>query len=100
MNLEPTTEVNMTDRPVTKNPGTGPNEPLYTRAEFEVKVNEIVAARLTELGYTPRTQTHPPTVSSISEKGKEPEVVNLLLKEQNAAYHGELLEKAVTPKEI
>src|SRR2546425_5623682 len=100
MSLEPTTEVDMTDRPTAENLGTDLNEPLYAQAEFETRLSEALAAKLVELGYVPQTQTHPPTKPSVSEKGKEPEVVNPLLKEQNATHLSELVEKAGTPKEI
>src|SRR2546425_1087159 len=100
MSLEPTTEVDMTDRPTAENLGTDLNEPLYAQAEFETRLSEALAAKLVELGYAPQTQTHPPTKPSVSEKGKEQEVVNPLLKEQNATHLSELVEKAGTPKEI
>src|SRR3989441_12000306 len=100
MSLEPTTEFEMTDRPTAENLGTDLNEPLYAQAEFETRLSEALAAKLVELGYAPQTQTHPPTVPSVSEKGKEPEIVNPLLKEQNATHLSKLVEKAGTLKEI
>src|SRR3989440_13101715 len=80
MSLEPTTEVDMIDRPTAENLGTDLNEPLYAQAEFEVRPSETLAVKLIELGCAPQTQTHPPIQPSVSEKGKEPEVVNPLLK--------------------
>src|SRR3989442_7633598 len=98
MSLEPTTEIDMIDRPTVENLGTDLNEPLYAQAGFEVRPSETLAAKLLEVGYTP--QAHPPAKPSVSEKGKEPKVVNPLLKEQNATHLSELVEKAGTPKEI
>src|SRR3989440_12917469 len=100
MSLEPTTEVDMIDRPTAENLGTDLNEPLYAQAEFEVRPSETLAEKLIELGYAPQTQTHPPAQPSVSEKGKEPKVVNPLLKEQNASRLSELVEKDGTPKEV
>src|SRR3989442_3783570 len=98
MSLEPTTEIDMIDRPTVENLGTDLNEPLYAQAGFEVRPSETLAAKLLEVGYTP--QAHPPAKPSVSEKGKEPKVVNPLLKEQNATHLSELVEKAGTPKGI
>src|SRR2546423_613459 len=60
----------------------------------------IIAAWLTELGYTPQTQTQMPTVPSSSEKGKMPKIADPMQVENIATHHSELLEKAGTPKEI
>src|SRR2546425_5665203 len=98
MSLEPTTEVEMTDRQTAENPRTDPDEYRYTQAEVEVMIKEALAAKLLEVGHTPQTQ--PPTIPSVSEKGKEPEIVNPLMKEQNATHLSELVEKAGTLKEI
>src|SRR3989442_15009051 len=98
MSLEPTTEVEMTERQTAENPRADPDEYLYTRAEIEVMIKETLAAKLVEIGYTPQTQS--PTVPSRSEKGKEPEVVDPRQVENIATHHSELLEKAGTPKEI
>ena len=100
MSLEPTTEIDMIDRPTAENLGTDLNEPLYAQAGFEVRPSETLAEKLIELGYAPQTQTHPSAQPSVSEKGKEPEVVNPLLKEQNASRLSELMEKDGTPKEV
>src|SRR3989442_13533148 len=96
MSFDPTTEVEMTDRQTAENQRTDPDEYCYTRAEVEVMIKETLAAKLVEVGYTPQTQ--PPIIPSVSEKGKEPETVNPLLKEQNATHLSELVEKSRYPQ--
>src|SRR3989442_10602323 len=98
MSLEPTAEVEMTDRQNAENSRIDPDEYLYTRAEVEVMIKETLAAKLAEIGYS--TQTQSPTVPSRSEKGREPEIVDPMQVENIATHHSELLEKAGTPKEI
>src|SRR2546425_674952 len=90
----------MSERPGTENQGTDTSEPRYTRAEVEVMINEVLTAKLTELGNTPPTQTQPPVASLASDKGKEPEVFDPLLKEQDAPYHKEMLEGVRPAKEV
>src|SRR3989442_6969398 len=98
MSLEPTTEVEMTERQTAENPRADPDEYLYTRAEIEVMIKETLATKLAEIGYS--TQTQSPTVPSRSEKGKEPEAVDPMQVESIATHRNELLKKANTPKEI
>ena len=47
-----------------------PNEPRYTRAEVDIMVNEMLAAKLAEVGLVP--QAHVQTSSFGLGKGKEP----------------------------
>src|SRR3989441_10907811 len=75
-----------------------PNEPRYTRAEVESMVNEMLAAKLAEFGLTPQSQTQ--TSSSGLGKGKEPEIFDPELKEQDADYHRELLERTRAHKRV
>src|SRR2546428_694742 len=96
---EDRTTVEMAERPNTENPDVETSETRYTRAEVDVMIGEVMAAKLAELGYVPVTQTQPP-VSSPSDKGKEPEVFDHLLKEQDASYHKEMLERGRPSKEV
>src|SRR2546430_13479110 len=63
-------------------------------------IGEVLAAKLVELGYPPPTQTQPPVASLASDKGKEPEVFDPLLTEQDASYHKEMLERVRPAKEV
>src|SRR3989440_4198350 len=91
--------VEMSERPSSENQDVETSEPRYTRAEVDVMIGEVLAAKLAELGYAPTTQTQPP-VASPSDKGKEPEVFDSLLKEQDASYHKEMLERVRPSKEV
>src|SRR3989442_4263519 len=86
----------MSERPGSENQDVETSETRYTRAEVDVMIGEVLAAKLTELGYTPTTQAQPP----VSDKGKEPEVFDPLLKEQDASYHKEMLERVRPSKEV
>ena len=90
----------MSERPSSENQDVETSEPRYTRAEVDVMIGEVLAAKLVELGYTPATQTQPPVASPASDKGKEPEVFDPLLKEQDASYHKEMLERVRPSKEV
>src|SRR3989441_5930073 len=92
--------VEMSERPNSENQDVETSEPRYTRAEVDVMIGEVLAAKLVELGYTPMTQTQPPVASPASDKGKEPEVFDPLLKEQDASYHKEMLERVRPTKEV
>src|SRR2546421_8374923 len=87
----------MSERPSSENQDVETSETRYTRAEVDVMIGEVLAAKLVELGYTPMTQTQPPVAS---DKGKEPEVFDPLLKEQDASYHKEMLERVRPSKEV
>src|SRR2546425_1238760 len=88
--------VEMSERPGSENQDVETSETRYTRAEVDVMIDEVLAAKLTELGYTPTTQAQPP----VSDKGKEPEVFDSLLKERDASYHKEMLERVRPSKEV
>src|SRR2546425_4068230 len=92
--------VEMSERPGSENQDVETSETRYTRAEVDVMIGEVLAAKLTELGYTPTTQAQPPVASPASDKGKEPEVFDPLLKEQDASYHKEMLERVRPSKEV
>src|SRR3989441_3568039 len=92
--------VEMSERPSSENQDVETSEPRYTRAEVEVMISEVLAAKLTELGYTPAVQTQLPVAYPASDKGKEPEVFDPLLKEQDASYHKEMLERVRPSKEV
>src|SRR5256886_14680688 len=61
--------VEMAERPSSENPDVETSETRYTRAEVDVMIGEVLAAKLAELGYVPATQ--PPAASPTSDKGKE-----------------------------
>ena len=90
----------MSKRPSSENQDAETSEPHYTRTEVEVTISEVLAAKLIELGYTPAAQMQPPVASPASDKGKEPEVFDPLLKEQDASYHKEMLERVRPSKEV
>src|SRR2546425_2345249 len=90
----------MSERPNSENQDVETSEPRYTRAEVDVMIGEVLAAKLVELVYTPATQTQPPVASPASDKGKEPEIFDPLLKEQDASYHKEMLERVRPSKEV
>src|SRR2546423_10373011 len=90
----------MAERPSSENPDVETSETRYTRAEVDVMIGEVLAAKLAELGYVPATQTQPPAVSPMSDKGKELEIFDPLLKEQDASYHKEMLERVRPSKEV
>src|SRR3989441_1739268 len=92
--------VEMSERPSSENQDVETSEPRYTRAKVDVMIGEVLAAKLIELGYTPTTRTQPPTASPASDKGKEPEVFDPLLKEQDASYHRVMLERVRPSKEV
>src|SRR5256884_3769214 len=92
--------VEMAERPSSENPDVETSETRYTRAEVDLMIGEVMAAKLAELGYVPATQTQPPAASPTSDKGKEPEIFDPLLKEQDASYHKEMLERARPSKEV
>src|SRR2546428_8937302 len=69
--------VEMAKRPSTENPDVETSETRYTRAEVDVMIGEVMAAKLAELGHVPATQ---PPAASPSDKGKEPEIFDPLLK--------------------
>ena len=64
----------MSERPRNENRETGADEPLYTRAEVENMINEMLAAKLAELDTVFPTPTQLPIPSLTSRKGKEPEI--------------------------
>ena len=64
----------MSEKPSTGNRETDTSEPLYTRAEVENMINEILAAKLAELDTVFPTPTQLPIPSLTSRKGKEPEI--------------------------
>src|SRR2546425_12168233 len=71
--------VKMSKRPGSDYQDVETSETRYTRAEVDVMIGEVLAAKLIELGYTPTTQAQPPVASPASDKGKEPEVFDPLL---------------------
>src|SRR5256714_13759469 len=88
----------MDEKRSAENSSIDPNKPRYTRAEVENMVNEMLAAKLAEFGLTPQSQTQ--TSSSGLGKGKEPEIFDPELKEQDADYHRELMERARSQKRV
>src|SRR3989441_7246538 len=82
---------NMAEKHSTESSNIDPNEPRYSRADVERMVNEMLATKLAEIGLAPQTQAQ--TSSSGLGKGKEQEIFDPELKEQDADYHKELLER-------
>src|SRR3989442_3677800 len=90
----------MADNQTAENSDTGPDEPRYTQAELEVMVNQRLAAKLTELGYTPRAQFQAPILSHGSGKGKGLEIANLMFGEYHYDYHAVSSEDSGIDKEV
>src|SRR4051794_22892656 len=92
--------VKMSDRPGIGNQKINTSEPRYTRAEVEVMINEMLAAKLVELGNTFPAQTQPSVSSLASGKGKEPEVFVPWLRKQDVSYHKGMLERVRPAEEV
>src|SRR2546423_3487268 len=90
----------MSERPGTENRETDTSEPLYTRAEVENMINEMLAAKLAELETVFPTPTQIPVPSLTSRKGKEPEIFVPWQREQDILYHKELLENIRPVEEV
>src|SRR2546430_3242783 len=90
----------MSEKPGTENQETGTSEPLYTRAEVEIMINEVLAAKLTELETVFATPTPLPVPSFTSRKGKEPEIFVPWEREQDILYHKELVENSKPVEEV
>src|SRR2546430_10468517 len=90
----------MSEKPGTENQETGTSEPLYTRAEVEIMINEMLAAKLAELETVFPTPTPLPVPSFTSRKGKEPEIFVPWEREQDILYHKELLENSKPVEEV
>src|SRR2546421_12058034 len=90
----------MSERPGTENQETDTSEPLYTRAEVEIMINEMLAAKLAELENAFPTHVQPSVPSLASKKGKEPEIFVPWLREQDILYHKGLLENIRPTEEV
>src|SRR3989441_9959185 len=90
----------MSERPRNENRETGVGEPLYTRAEVENMINEMLAAKLAELETVFPTPTQLPVPSLTSRKGKELEIFVPWQREQDILYHKELLENSKPAEEV
>src|SRR3989442_14362627 len=90
----------MSERPGTENQETDTSEPLYTRAEVEIMINEMLAAKLAELENAFPTHIQPSVPSLTSKKGKEPEIFVPWLREQDILYHKGLLENIRPAEEV
>src|SRR2546425_1957377 len=90
----------MSERPGNENQETGTSEPLYTRAEVEIMINEMLAAKLAELENAFPTHTQLSVPSLTSKKGKEQEIFVPWLREQDILYHKELLENIRLTEEV
>src|SRR2546430_17524928 len=88
----------MSERPGTENQETDTSEPLYTRAEVEIMINEMLAAKLAELENAFPTHTQLSVPSLTSKKG--PEIFVPWLREQDILYHKELLENIRPAEEV
>src|SRR3989440_4325773 len=90
----------MSERSRNVNRETDTNEPLYTRAEVENMINEMLAAKLAELEAVFPTPAQLPVPSLTSRKGKEPEIFVPWQREQDILYHKELLENIKPAEEV
>src|SRR2546421_11147827 len=90
----------MSERSRNVNQEVGAGEPLYTRAEVENMINEMLAAKLAELQTVSPTPTQLPIPSLASRKGKEPEIFVPWQREQDILYHKELLENVRLDEEV
>src|SRR2546421_12150259 len=90
----------MSERPGNVNRETSADEPLYTRAEVENMINEMLAAKITELETVFPTPTPLPIPSLTSRKGKEPEIFVPWQREEDILYHKELMENSKPVEEF
>src|SRR3989441_11369867 len=90
----------MSERSRNENRGADADEPLYTRAEVENMINEMLAAKLAELETVFPTPTPLPVPSFTSRKGKEPEIFVPWEREQDILYHKELMENSKPAEEV
>src|SRR2546421_8610747 len=90
----------MSERSRNENRGADADEPLYTVAEVETMINEMLAAKLAELETVFPTHTQLSVPSLTSKKGKEPEIFVPWLREQDILYHKELLENIRPAEEV
>src|SRR2546425_547505 len=88
----------MADRQNVENSRIDPNEPRYTQAEVEMMFNEMMTAKLAELGLTPQNRAQALTTASSQNKKKEPEIFGTLLRKKDPNYHKNLLEKTQDSK--
>src|SRR2546429_1066384 len=61
----------MADRQNVENSRIDPNKPRYTRAEIEMMFNEMMTAKLAELGLAPQNRAQVQTTASSQNKKKE-----------------------------
>src|SRR2546425_1371842 len=90
----------MSERPGNENRETSADEPLYTRAEVENMISEMLAAKLAELDTVFPNPTPLPVPSFTSRKGKEPEIFVPWQREQDILYHKELMENSKPVEEV
>src|SRR2546430_1587046 len=83
----------MADRQSVENSRIDPYEPRFTRAEVEVMIKEAMAAQLAELGLTMQNRTQFPAAASGQNKGKEPEIFDPELNDQDPEYHRNMYER-------
>src|SRR2546426_11404201 len=83
----------MADRHSGDNSQANMDEPRFTRAEVEVMIKEAMAAQLAELGLTMPNRAQFPTAASGQNKGKEPEIFDPVLNDQDPEYYKNLYER-------
>src|SRR2546429_2474104 len=88
----------MADRQSGDNSQANVDEPRFTRAEVEVMIKEAMAAQLAELGLTMPNRTQFPTAASGQNKGKEPEIFDPVLNDQDPEYYKKLYERTRNAK--
>src|SRR3989441_8375975 len=90
----------MADNRTAESSNAGPDEPRYTQAELEEMINQKLAAKLAELGYTPRAQFQAPILSHVFGKGKGIEIANPMFGEYHDSYYDVSSEDSGIDKEI
>src|SRR2546430_5174987 len=74
------------------------DEPHFTRAEVGLMIKEAIAAQLAELGLTLPNQAQIPAAASGQNRGKEPEIFDPVLNEQDPEYYKNLYERTRNAK--
>src|SRR5256884_3079950 len=88
----------MADRHSGENSQANMDEPRFTRAEVGLMIKEAIAAQLAELGLTLPNQAQIPAAASGQNRGKELEIFDPVLNEQDPEYYKNLYERTRNAK--
>src|SRR2546429_5028899 len=88
----------MADRQSGENSQANMDEPRFTRVEVGLMIKEAVAAQLAELGLTLPNQTQIPAAASGQNRGKEPEIFDPVLNDQDPEYYKNLYKRTRNAK--